>query len=569
MLCRSSLVWLLSNSVSVGHSTVSCAVQGAYQKEDPKSDPNGGYVPVIDDCQFACEKTESCRFFTWLADTNGCELFDSEPELTSAPTAQSGPKTCPDTNKIQQQIAVNAPEAEAWMSKYNVDNKFYHLAKLVLDHGRDPEMEEVARKVREHAREGNLHTHMDVALQFLNGLVHVIDPQEAALSNCVITEDDLAELRYRGTDKNYIWPWEMDFFQGDMNLGQDGWSWGGGLFGRQKRAQAQVVPTGGTVVNDGRTTSDGASDQNGAGKPWKDALVKFCFDTSITAAARSAFQSAVRRVQRAVPGIRWQELECVGHEKCASNPAIFVTSSNLGCWSDVGMKSSVLSFGRSQVLNLQSPGCDDVGTTLHELLHALGMDHEQSRPDRDTYITVHEDNIQFGKASQFSITRGADCNRPYDILSLMHYGRSEFSVQRGVQPTITVKAAGYQVYTDNQAEWFQYQIGNRMGMSPYDEGQLADLYGCNEARTSCQPTSGGFLDFGGGGSGNTGGSGNAANILLVSLGLIAVAVIGLGACLFCRSTPQTSSRQSFLGSPQGFTSMSAVGPGGQFIPRRF
>jgi len=41
-------------------------------------------------------------------------------------------------------------------------------------------------------------------------------------------------------------------------------------------------------------------------------------------------------------------------------------------------------------------GCLDKYTIQHELLHALGLHHEQSRYDRDDYVQIMWDNIESG-----------------------------------------------------------------------------------------------------------------------------------------------------------------------------
>ena len=62
-----------------------------------------------------------------------------------------------------------------------------------------------------------------------------------------------------------------------------------------------------------------------------------------------------------------------------------------GCWSFIGQ----LTYSKIQELSIGS-GCATLGHVAHEFLHALGFWHEQSRPDRDNWVTINYSNVKSG-----------------------------------------------------------------------------------------------------------------------------------------------------------------------------
>ncbi|XP_060780112.1 low choriolytic enzyme-like isoform X3 [Neoarius graeffei] len=131
-----------------------------------------------------------------------------------------------------------------------------------------------------------------------------------------------------------------------------------------------------------------------------------------------------------------------------------------GCWSYVGRQ------GNKQALSLEHNGCVYFHTIQHELLHALGFHHEQTRSDRDSYIVIVWENIEEDKKYNFNKTDTLNQNTPYDYNSVMQYHKTAFS--KNDKPTM--------IPIPNP----NVTLGTATEMSPNDILRIKRLYNCCE-----------------------------------------------------------------------------------------
>lgn len=126
-----------------------------------------------------------------------------------------------------------------------------------------------------------------------------------------------------------------------------------------------------------------------------------------------------------------------------------------GCSSAVGMR------GGMQELVL-GDACTE-GNCIHEIGHALGLWHEQSRIDRDFHVRIHFERIMAGREFNFfqRLHDGFDIG-DYDPGSIMHYPLDAFAV--GDEPTIEL------------LQPYHNTVGQRDALSDGDKAAIRKMY---------------------------------------------------------------------------------------------
>jgi len=177
----------------------------------------------------------------------------------------------------------------------------------------------------------------------------------------------------------------------------------------------------------------------------------YTFHSAVSASVRSFINDAMDHVR---------ENTCITfQERTDETDYVEFRQPSSGCSSPVGRD------GGRQIIRL-SQGCG-FGSAVHEIVHSLGFWHEQSRPDRDSFVKINWDNIKDGKEGNFKRAHHNEVDSMgsvYDYGSIMHYGKRYFS-KEGAGDTI-------EPFVEGAA------IGQRTALSAHDIWQIKALYKC-------------------------------------------------------------------------------------------
>merc|ERR1712180_9402 len=159
---------------------------------------------------------------------------------------------------------------------------------------------------------------------------------------------------------------------------------------------------------------------------------------------------------------------CVMFREASTGNRMMVVDDD-GCYSSVGFNK----YFERQNLSLSPRECMYPAVIEHEFMHAIGVQHTHSRPDRDNYVTIIEENIQANATHNFTDNfekldeeEYNTFGLPYDYLSVMHYSDSLFS-----------NGKGKTILTHDSS--MQDVIGRAQGVSEGDIELVKRMYKCN------------------------------------------------------------------------------------------
>jgi len=301
-------------------------------------------------------------------------------------------------------------------------------------------------------------------LNSLSGLDDLEKEIEAAMS----TSDALDQMDEDGNGKKDIMQRiiDIDLEAGESNTEVD-------MKLGPKQNQEFNAGAQGDLIQETSNHWDGVGTENGK----KIIIVPYVYDldqssSEARAAIEGAFQQAIDE---------YTSKTCIRFTPKTNQGMYIRVINDGGCYSYVGKMPQIQQFINGQELSLQyinrRSGCHFKGIAIHEMMHAIGYFHEQSRPDRDTYVKVNFENVRTGFEDNFKKAASVDQGTGYDYESVMHYGATAFSKNGGK--------------TIERLDDPNKSLGQRDGLSEIDALSINKIYcdGSTTSTTQSTPTS--------------------------------------------------------------------------------
>ncbi|XP_055334235.1 uncharacterized protein LOC129585544 [Paramacrobiotus metropolitanus] len=218
-----------------------------------------------------------------------------------------------------------------------------------------------------------------------------------------------------------------------------------------------VIPA--DVFSDSAAASEHGDDEQAFPVLWPNRLaIPYDISDDFNTEQRMKIQTALRIMERQTKG-------CVMFQKIrsAENDTDFIFfKRGQECHSYIGM------VGGRQDISLADECLEKSAVILHEVMHALGFNHEHARFDRDQHIILHESRILENETYNFYASPASFYHgTKYDYDSIMHYPATTFS-KNSTSPVI-IPRRGLIV---------RIGMGQNLRLSPGDIAKIQTAYKC-------------------------------------------------------------------------------------------
>uniref|UniRef100_A0AB38ZEJ4 Metalloendopeptidase n=1 Tax=Oncocephalus sp. TaxID=2944721 RepID=A0AB38ZEJ4_9HEMI len=193
---------------------------------------------------------------------------------------------------------------------------------------------------------------------------------------------------------------------------------------------------------------------------WPKKTVPYAYHHNFTDKEKQIIESGMRFIESKTC------IKFVPYDPKLKFNAVLLITNAAGCKASLGYAKG------QRILNLSPSQClVKNGIVHHEMLHVLGLKHEHSRPDRDEYVTIIQENIAPGQEHNFEKASPLEYTTydiPYNYLSVMHYPINAFSIDPSRVTLLPKGAVNIKL------------MGQRVKATNWDLKKINLMYKCTE-----------------------------------------------------------------------------------------